>query len=204
MIAKVSPLFIDNELATLFSNCLPNTLDTTVNYYGTATSWDGLDAFIITGDITALWLRDSANQVIPYIPYISEDSHLKDLFIGLINRHAHSILIDSFANAFNFNASGDGHQDDIRTPPMGPGVFEGKYEIDSLCAFLKISYWTHYYGNLTNVEIDTIYNDIWIDAVGELLSTVEVMITNSGEDRNAPYMFSRDTTAALDTTMLCK
>ena len=82
------------------------------------------------------------NQVMPYIPYASQDPELLSMVEGLIGRHARSVIIDSFANAFNFNASGDGHQSDVRMPPMSASVFEGKYEIDSLCAFLKLSYWT--------------------------------------------------------------
>ena len=82
------------------------------------------------------------NQVMPYIPYASQDPELLSMVEGLIGRHARSVLIDSYANAYNFNASGDGHQSDVRTPPMSASIFEGKYEIDSLCAFLKLSYWT--------------------------------------------------------------
>jgi meiotically up-regulated gene 157 (Mug157) protein len=87
------------------------------------------------------------NQVLPYLPYAPDDPSLQALVTGLINRHASSILLDSFANAFNFDASGAGHQDDQRTPKMRKGIFEGKYEIDSLAAFLKLSYWyTEYVG----------------------------------------------------------
>ena len=81
------------------------------------------------------------NQVLPYLPYTPQDPNLQTLVTGLINRQARSVLIDPYANAFNFNASGAGHQKDKRTPPMSKGVFEGKYEIDSLAAFLKLSYW---------------------------------------------------------------
>ena len=57
-IENTAQLIADPDLATLFSNCLPNTLDTTVFHA------DGRnDTFIITGDIPAMWLRDSTNQV---------------------------------------------------------------------------------------------------------------------------------------------
>ena len=177
-------------------------MDTTVKYYGAAQNWEGTDSFVITGDINALWLRDSGNQVIPYIPYISEDQALKDLFQGLINRHAHSVLIDSFANAFNFNASGAGSQRDIRYPPMTKSVFEGKYEIDSLCAFLKISFWYNYYGNLSEDEVNTVYNADWFAAVAKLLDTVQVMIVTNGQSESQPYHFQRVTAVATDTLML--
>jgi meiotically up-regulated gene 157 (Mug157) protein len=127
LIDNLSPFFKDDNLAILFGNTLPNTLDTTVYYSGQSdTNIDGdLDSFIITGDIDALWLRDSANQVVPYLPYLAKDNDLQSLIKGLISRHARSVTIDSFANSFNFNKSGDGHQSDLRKPPMTKGVFEG-------------------------------------------------------------------------------
>jgi uncharacterized protein len=143
-------------MQTLLQNCLPNSLDTTILY----SSSDIPDSFVITGDIEALWLRDSTNQILPYVPYASEDPALVTLIEGLINRQANSVLIDVFANAFNYNASGAGHQDDIRTPRMTPSVFEGKYEIDSPAAFLKLSYWYWAYTSSTQFLTST-----WIKAV---------------------------------------
>jgi uncharacterized protein len=199
LIANLSPLLSDPDLAVLLSNCLPNTLDTTVEYHGEAPDWAGLDSFVITGDIQALWLRDSANQIIPYAPYIAQDDSLKALFQGLINRQAHSILIDSFANAFNFNASGAGAQTDIRKPPMTKAVFEGKYEIDSLCAFLKLSYWFNFYGELSSGDYSAVYDGTWYNAVTTLLDTINVMMTTNGLSEEQPYLFSRMTTVATDT-----
>lgn len=203
LIDQLKPLFKDENLATLFANTLPNTLDTTVYYVtpnpDSATQKD-LDSFVITGDINALWLRDSMNQVLPYVPYVKEDKNLQFLFQGLINRHAKSVLIDPFANAFNFNASGDGHQKDIRTPPMTRSVFEGKYEIDSLCAFLKLSYWYwHYMGS---ESLSLFAGDSWLKAVQQALDTIEIMQTDNGQGANPPYLFERLTTAQLDTLML--
>jgi meiotically up-regulated gene 157 (Mug157) protein len=172
LIDQLKPLFLSEDLATLFSNCLPNTLDTTVSYVTpnpADVSAFSLDSFVITGDINALWLRDSMNQVIPYLPYVAQDVSLQYLVEGLINRHANSILIDSFANSFNFNASGDGHQDDWRKPPMTPSVFEGKYEIDSLASFLKLSYWYSYYMGDDGLRLFT--SDNWLNAVNKLLET---------------------------------
>jgi len=89
--------------------------------------------------VQALWLRDSTNQVLPYMRFVAEDPPLGDLLCGLVRRQARSVLLDAYANAFNFNNSGAGHQDDVRQPPMSSGVYEGKYELDSLAAFLKLS-----------------------------------------------------------------
>ena len=158
-----------------------------------------MDSFIITGDIEALWLRDSANQLLPYVPYAAYDESLRQLFQGLIARHAKSILIDPFANAFNYNATitaaGDSHQDDIRKPPMQPEVFEGKYELDSLLSFFKVSYW---YLNQTR-DHSFIFSDDWISAADQALSTIELMMDVGQDLSNQPYSFQRETTVASDT-----
>jgi uncharacterized protein len=172
LIDQLVPLFADQDIATLFANCLPNTLDTTVYYTSlNPESLDAkdLDSFVITGDIPALWLRDSMNQVLPYLPYAPEDAALRYMIEGLINRHARSVKLDPFANAFNFNSSGDGHQDDYRFPPMTPAVFEGKYEIDSLNAFLKLSYWHRRFSGPEALR--RIVHSNWLDAVQALLKT---------------------------------
>jgi meiotically up-regulated gene 157 (Mug157) protein len=199
LISTLTPLFVNPDMAMLFSNCLPNTLDTTVSFHSPQGSTP-LDSFIITGDIDALWLRDSGNQVVPYLPYGPSDPALQSLFEGLIARHANSVLIDPFANSFNFNASGDGHQSDRRTPAMTRAVFEGKYEIDSLAAFLKLSYWHwRFSGDEALVRFAT---DKWLSAVDKLLDTVQTMQRDTGKAPSPPYKFQRDTTEALDTLMM--
>ncbi|GAB5035230.1 Hypothetical protein NocV09_02401060 [Nannochloropsis oceanica] len=130
------PRFKDPDLAVLFSNCLPNTLDTTVFHT------NDTDTFIITGDIPAMWMRDSAFQVMPYMKFTKQDPALKKMICGLINRQAYSLVhVHPYANAFNFNDSDptQGHQGDQVHPPMNAGVWEGKYELDSLAAFLRLS-----------------------------------------------------------------
>lgn len=57
-------------------------------------------SFVITGDINAMWLRDSANQLLPYIDYIKHDFNLKRLFLGAIYMQAQFINKDPYANAF--------------------------------------------------------------------------------------------------------
>ncbi|MBX9643355.1 MAG: glycoside hydrolase family 125 protein, partial [Novosphingobium sp.] len=92
-IERVSGLIKDPELAWLFQNCFPNTLDTTV-YMGQVGG--KTDAFVITGDIPCLWLRDSAAQLRPYLHLTREDPQLAELFRGLIRRHARCVLIDPY------------------------------------------------------------------------------------------------------------
>lgn len=91
IIDQYKPKFADASVATLFSNCLPNTLDTTVFSFDASTP----DTFIITGDIAAMWLRDSANQVAPYLRFLSKDAHLQSLVKGVVARHARSVALDA-------------------------------------------------------------------------------------------------------------
>jgi meiotically up-regulated gene 157 (Mug157) protein len=96
-----------------------------------------MDTFVITGDIEAMWLRDSTNQVWPYLRFVNSDVQLKNLIRGVINRQVKSVLIDPYANAFNLDPhSNQGHHDKTE---KRPGVFERKYELDSLAAVLRLS-----------------------------------------------------------------
>ncbi len=114
----------DSDLRRMFTQCLPNALDTTAYYKDEDNS---PDAFVVTGDIPAMWLRDSTNQLWPYLRFIHDDHELKNLFKGLIHRQASCVLTDPYANAFEKNNE----------------IWERKYELDSLCAFFRLScgYW---------------------------------------------------------------
>ena len=128
-ITEVKNAISNPELAWLFENCFPNTLDTTVNF----TIIDGKpDTFVITGDINAMWLRDSSAQVWPYLPLAKGDKALQVMIAGVINRQVKCIQIDPYANAFL------GRDDEISEwksdiTQMKPGIHERKWEIDSLC-----------------------------------------------------------------------
>jgi hypothetical protein len=75
IIAEYKPRFLDTNISTLFENCLPNTLDTTVEH-----NPETLDSFVITGDIHAMWLRDSTNQILPYLRFADKDPALQGYF----------------------------------------------------------------------------------------------------------------------------
>ena len=82
-IARLKAAIADPELAWLFENCFPNTLDTTVRH---RTLGGVPDTFVITGDIEAMWLRDSAAQVWPFLPLTRGDRPLRDMIAGVIRR----------------------------------------------------------------------------------------------------------------------
>ncbi|HEY8915581.1 MAG TPA: glycoside hydrolase family 125 protein, partial [Chitinophaga sp.] len=137
-IISIKKQIADPKLAWMFENCFPNTLDTTVNHK----TIDGRpDTFVLTGDIHAMWLRDSSAQVWPYLPLIKEDNALQQLIAGVINRQTKCILIDPYANAFNEGPTGSEWDKDLTD--MKPELHERKWEIDSLCYTVRLAY--HYW-----------------------------------------------------------
>ena len=135
-IVRVTGAIADPETARIFESSYPNTLDTTVTF----TNNNGKpDTYIITGDINAMWLRDSSAQVQAYLPLCKQDPHLAEMIAGLIHHQAACILIDPYANAFQQDASKPSahNKDDTE---MRPGVFERKWEVDSLCYCIRLAY----------------------------------------------------------------
>jgi len=76
MIKKIKAGLPNKELGWLFENCFPNTLDTTVDF---SMVNDKRDTYVITGDIDAMWLRDSSAQVWPYMALLKEDKNYSSL-----------------------------------------------------------------------------------------------------------------------------
>ena len=141
-IESVAATIRDPELAWLFANCLPNTLDTTV----TPGAFAGQpDTIVITGDITAMWLRDSSAQVWPYLPFVSKDAALASLIQGVIRRQSRCIVADPYANAFmaDLNSSEPLSWSKTDKTEMKRGVGERKWEVDSLCYPVRLAhrYW---------------------------------------------------------------
>lgn len=120
------------DWAVNFNTCFANTLETTVEKLEDGTT------FLLTGDIPAMWLRDSTAQVRPYLVLAEKDEDMANMIAGLIERQCQYICLDPYANAFNKEANGAGHQADLTK--MNPWIWERKYEIDSLCYPVQLSY----------------------------------------------------------------
>jgi uncharacterized protein len=186
IIKEIKSFVGDNELSWLFENCFPNTLDTTVFY---SEKDHRPDTFVITGDIHAMWLRDSSAQVWPYISLTAKDEKLKNLIAGVINRQVKCIHIDPYANAFNDGPTGSEWQNDLTD--MKPELHERKWEIDSLCYPVRLS---HGYWKTTG---DTsIFDSSWKEAMITIIRTFRQQ--QRKEDRG-PYKFQRVTGWQTDT-----
>jgi meiotically up-regulated gene 157 (Mug157) protein len=176
----------NKEIAWMFENCFPNTLDTTVDFEVI----DGKpDTYVITGDIDAMWLRDSTAQVWPYLPLCKEDKALQQLIKGVINRQQKCILLDPYANAFyKDNTKVSEWKSDLTD--MKPGIHERKWEIDSLCYPLRLS---HAYWQQTGDG--TIFNEQWMKTLQLILKTFKEQQRLEGK---GPYKFQRTTAWATD------
>src|SRR5450432_1604102 len=181
--AKVS----NRELGWLFENCFPNTLDTTVDFEMINNK---PDTYVITGDIDAMWLRDSTAQVWPYLSLIKSDEKLQQLIAGVINRQSKCILKDPYANAFykDENKISEWKHTDITE--MKPGTHERKWEIDSLCYPIRLS---HKYWQLTGDT--TPFDNRWKETIALIVKTFKEQQRKNGE---GPYTFQRNTAWATD------
>ena len=171
----------DEKLKTMFRQCFLNTLETTVQQ-------DGDDVFIITGDIPAMWLRDSSAQVRQYLPLAADSPEVSGLLAGLIRRQINCINIDPYANAFNKEANG--HCYHLDRTERNPQVWERKYEIDSLCYPLQLA-WLYWKATGRTEVFDTAF----VEAVNRILS----LWTTEQTHQNSPYYFERDDCPPSDT-----
>nr|WP_010132797.1 glycoside hydrolase family 125 protein [Microbulbifer agarilyticus] len=185
-IEQISSAITDPELRWLFENCYPNTLDTTVDF-----EWiDGKpDTFIITGDIDAMWLRDSTAQVWPYMSLINEDEKIRNLIAGLVNRQIKCILRDPYANAFYKDLSKKSQWASDEPTPID-GVHERKWEIDSLCYVIRLSD-----GYFKATGDSSIFDTNWQQAMQEVLKVFRTEQRKQGE---SPYRFVRVSGRMID------
>ena len=203
-IARIKGVLSNAKLAWMFENCFPNTLDTTVRYRKDDNGRD--DTVVYTGDIHAMWLRDSGAQVAegsqvaiisgaqvwPYLQLANKDEHLRSMLAGVIRRQFKCIELDPYANAFldPYDPNPD-HQWMSDQTQMRPELHERKWEIDSLCYPLRLAY---EYWLVTGD--DSVFDEHWMAAVRNILKTFREQQRKEGV---GPYTFMRVTDRQLDT-----
>ena len=188
-IADLQRQIVDPALRVLVANCLPNTLDTTV-YPGQFDNHP--DTYVVTGDIDAMWLRDSSAQVWPYLRLARKDERLRALIEGVVRRQTRMILVDPYANAFTR---------DITDPPLSwavndrtqhhPGVAERKWEIDSLCHPIRLAH-----GYWTETGDAGPFNSQWRSTADTILRT---FTEQQRKHSLGPYSFQRKAESPYDT-----
>lgn len=191
-IVRVKTHISDPILGRMFECCFPNTLDTTV-FPGQRKGKP--DTFVITGDINAMWLRDSSAQVWPYLPFMQQDASLERLIEGVIRRQTSQILLDPYANAFlrsphdpllSWSVNDKAH--------MLPGVGERKWEIDSLCYPVRLA---HAFWKRTG-RTDLFIGE-WQKAARSIVATFRQQQRKSSR---GPYHFQRAALNPYDTLAL--
>ncbi|HFI0158826.1 TPA: glycoside hydrolase family 125 protein [Streptococcus suis] len=167
---------------SVFERCYTDTLDRTISQLEDGTT------FVLTGDIPAMWLRDSTAQVKPYLALAGKDETLRQMIVGLVERQMAFILMDPYANAFNQAANGHGHQTD--QTQMGPWIWERKYEVDSLCYPLQLAYLLWKATGETSH-----FNQTFFGAAEKIVQLWKL----EQHHENSPYSFERDTDRLEDT-----
>ncbi|KAI1940759.1 hypothetical protein LOZ57_005902 [Ophidiomyces ophidiicola] len=219
IIHDITSRMVDKDLARIFENAFPNTLDTTVRWHVNGSQpvkkrnshalavWEGPQSFIVTGDINAEWLRDSTNQLAQYQQLAKKDPNIKNLIIGAINTQAEFVIQSPYCNAFQppppskLLPTNNG-QDDVVHPAYEPSVvFECKYELDSLANFLSLG--NQFY---TNTGSDAFLTNRWYMALDTVLSTIDAQsqptFDPSGDYVVNQYTFQRTTKIGTETLNL--
>ncbi|OAX85154.1 hypothetical protein ACJ72_00456 [Emergomyces africanus] len=216
VISEVTSRMVDKDLAQIFRNAFPNTLDTTVRWHVNGTekknslqgqAWEGPQSFIVTGDINAEWLRDSTNQLSQYQRLAKKDPKIKTLILGAINTQVEYVLQSPYCNAFQppppscLKPIPSTQKDTVHPAYDKSVVFECKYELDSLAHFLALS--NRFYAETKSTEF---ISHKWYRAVQAVLRVIqeqsEPTFAEDGQyDRNE-YTFYRWTDVGTETLNL--
>lgn len=217
---------VDHDLARLFENAFPNTLDTTVRWHvdGTekhmetngmqqmlgaqSSAWKGPQSFIVTGDINAEWLRDSTNQLAQYQRLAKKDKKIETLILGAINTQAEYVIESPYCNAFQppppskLKASDNGQGDSVHPAYEPSQVFECKYELDSLAHFLRLG--NQFYESTGSTAFLT---QRWYHALESLLRVLDqqsqsTFDAKTGKFIKQTYRFQRNTNTGTETLNL--
>ncbi len=168
-------------LSQMVGQCFLNTIETTVKELEDGTS------FVITGDIPAMWLRDSSAQVRPYVRFAKEDPELQRILESVLEKQAEFVCLDPYANAFNESSSGAGHKDDTQ---LNDHVWERKYEVDSLCAPL---YLAHVYWKTTGKKT------IFTERLHKMIACIIKVFRTEQDHSQSEYYFRRYHCPVTDT-----
>jgi meiotically up-regulated gene 157 (Mug157) protein len=214
---------VNKDLARLFENAFPNTLDTTVRWHVDGTKghtelkarnardqrkWEGAQSFVVTGDINAEWLRDSTNQLLQYQPLAKQDTQIYNLILGAINTQSEYVIESPYCNAFQPPPASklfptQNGQEDYVHPAYEPSfVFECKYELDSLAHFLSLGNTFHNYtGSLEYLT------PRWYKALDTLLTVLDQQSQSTFDETTGRFMknsytFSRRTDQGTETLPL--
>lgn len=175
---------VNPRWAEVFHECFLNTLETTIERLEDGTT------FVVTGDIPAMWLRDSTAQVRPYLVLAKEHEDIYDMIAGLVERQFGYILIDPYTNAFNKEPNGQGHGATDHTQ-MNDWIWERKYEIDSLAYAIQLAYLLYVNSGRTDHLTETVRKG--------LVTILDLWRTEQDHAGASPYRFVRDTDRQEDT-----
>ncbi|PRT55038.1 hypothetical protein B9G98_02658 [Wickerhamiella sorbophila] len=189
------------DLARLFENTFPNTLDTTIRFHDSGSS---PITFVVTGDINAEWIRDSHRQLSPYTPWASQDKSLRQLLLGAIALHVRYVRRFPHCNAFQppvearLPIRNNGQNDNV-FPNYDPSfVFECKYELDSLASFFGLP--NDYYDATQDKSFMT---GQWLETAQFVLDRIQDLRGGTydefGRVARPPYMFKRKTDIGTET-----
>ncbi|WP_125604952.1 glycoside hydrolase family 125 protein [Lapidilactobacillus bayanensis] len=172
----------DRNLAKIFDITYTNTLEETLE------EDQNKNVFVLTGDIPAIWQRDSTAQLRPYLIMAQSDPRIADLILKVVKRQFFNMNLDPYANAFNISSNGHGHQSDCTD--MGPWIWERKYELDSLCYPVQLAYLLY-----KNTGLTEQFDETFISATKKLLDVIE---TEQHHHEKSSYRFARKVEGSKD------
>lgn len=177
MTDKIAEGINNTKLRNMFNNCFYSTIETTTKYH------DGGSTYVFTGDIPAMWLRDSSAQVMHYLR-VCDCPGIKEAIAGLVKKQMFYIDLDPYANAFNEENNGAGHGGDKTNFNENKGwIWERKYEIDSLCYPVWISY--KYWKKTGDASI---FDEQYKKSTKMI---IDLFKTEQDHEKNSPYLFER-------------
>lgn len=149
---------------------------------------DDAGAFVITGDIPAMWLRDSTTQMTPYLRLVGESPALADVLWAVVARQFRLIEHDPYANSFNREPNGAHYDDhDLNADPL---VWEQKYEVDSLAYPVTFA---HALWRATGST------EVLDDRAQKVFRTIVAQWTAEQDHDRSPYRFVRPGAIATET-----